>query len=201
MSYYVDPEEEGGELQKEVEREDGKVSVLAAFPDFTLDEMRMLARGLDRRLKIPEKTPWSGVVSPDGRTILWEKQGKATAKEYREAYDAEAKKLGKALPRAEWKRALGLVERSVAAEVDERWKDAVLPLKEVHAAAAEYPPALRGRIEGQIEAIQAARDRLREEAEKTKDPAARAKAVAAVDAAFEGLPALGSAPAKDSTPR
>jgi hypothetical protein len=195
MSYYIAPEDQAAELTKEVERDGEKVSVLVAYPDFTKDDMESLMRGIDSKLTIPEKTPWAGVISPDGKTVLAQKMGKATAKEFRELYETEAKKLGPVLPRETWTKACAALAKSTEAEADNRWKDAVAAVVEMRPSLESFPKALRDRFAGQIEALEAARDRMRDEAQKLPEKK-RAEALAKVDADFGPLSAPVAPPTK-----
>jgi hypothetical protein len=198
MSYYIAPEDDAAEPTKEVEREGEKVNVLLAYPDFTKLDMEILRRGIDTKLVFPEKTPWAGVVSPDGTTVLAEKKGSASAKEYRELYDAEAKKLGPSMSREEWRAVSALLAKAMAAEVSERWKEAVAAAREAHERTREASTALRTRVAGQVEGLHAVRERLVEAAKASKDEAARAKELARVEAEFAGLPAVEAVPVPDA---
>jgi hypothetical protein len=210
ISYYVAPEDQEAEPTQEVERDGAKVSALVSYPDFTPLEMELLIRGIDQRLQFPEKTPWAGVISPDGRTVLAAKPGKASAKDFREAYEAEAKKLGPSISRDAWLEACAWLRASTEAEVDERWADAVAPARKALAASVAYPKALRARVVGQVEALHAARQ-ARLEAAARLPAAERAKETARLEAAFAGLPAVPAegtaetaapdAPAKDAPAR
>src|SRR5262245_20495551 len=101
----------------EVERDGAKVSVFAAYPMFTPDEMTFLLGELGKRVEFPTKTPWSGVLSPDGKQRLGE-IGRAGAKEFRALYEAGQKKLGTPLDRKTWLRVRALVKTSAEADFD-----------------------------------------------------------------------------------
>src|SRR5205814_3215629 len=85
----------------EVDREGEKVSVFAAYPAFTPAEMSFLCAEIGKQVTFTLHTPWAGVLSPDGKTVLAEVVH-GTAKDFRAAYEAGQKKLGEPLDRATW---------------------------------------------------------------------------------------------------
>jgi hypothetical protein len=191
LSYDLQPDLEGGakEEMATVEREGEKVEVLAHYPMFTADEITSLLNEIGSRLEFPTKTPWEGLLSPDGKKILWDNpEKKRTAKDFREAYEAEQKKAGKVLPKADWAKVCALIERSKAADADSKFREAVTAILEAKAAAKDYPAPLVARIQSWADTLNAEGESLLDDAKATKDPAARSKAVAKVAADFAGLP-------------
>jgi hypothetical protein len=197
ISYYIAPEDADAEPKQEVEREGEKVAALVNYPGFTALDMEILIRGIDQRLQFPEKTPWAGVLSPNGLTILAAKPGTASAKEFRALYEAEAKKLGPSVPRPLWLKASELLRKSSEAEVDERWADAVAAAKEAYEISGTFPKAMRDRVVGQVEALHDVRTRRLEAAAKLSGDA-RIKETAKVEAEFRALPALPADGAKQA---
>ena len=190
LSYSLDPNAEGPEPTKSVERErDGekeKVEVLALYPMFTANEAEALVNEVNAGVKFPTHTPWVGVISPDGSTVL-ASGAKGTSKQYRELYEAEQKKLGAPVPRDAWKKAVAALEASGNAEFDGAWKKAVETGLAAKAAVPTPPPPLAERITTRLDALEKAGRARIAEAKALKDPAARAKALAEVRAAFAGL--------------
>jgi hypothetical protein len=185
LSYVIDPKVPDPTVV--VERDGEKTDVLARFPQFTVDEADFLAREVVGKVKVPESKPWAAVLSPDGKRVL-ATLVRATAAEFQDAYEGAQEELGRPFPRAAWKAVVDALARSSAAEVDERWKDAVSAAVEARRLAKEAPKPLRDRAEGQVEALSAARERLVEAAKAIEDAAARAKELARVEADFVGLP-------------
>ena len=189
MSYSLDKDAKKPEPMINVSRDDGTVEALAAFPMFTANEAEALVNEINSAVTFPTSTPWSGVISPvDGKTVLAEMKN-GTAKEFRALYDAEQKKLGASVPRALWKKVVADLSASTEAEFDEKFADAVKRVLEAGTLVKDPPKPLLERIEARKAGMEKiGRDRLAA-ALKEKDPAKRAKAIAAVATDWKGLPA------------
>jgi hypothetical protein len=187
LSYDLDPNAEAPEPMVEVERDGEKVSVFAAYPMFTPGEMTFLLGELGKRVDFPTKTPWSGVLSPDGKQRLGE-VGRATAKEFRALYEAGQKKLGAPLERKTWLRVRELLKASADADFDEDWKKAVTAALEARGLEKGLTQPLVEAIEARIASLEGTcKDRVRD-ARKEKDAAKSAAALAKLRADFAGLP-------------
>ena len=188
LSYSIDLNAERPEPLAEVERDGEKVTVLAMYPMFTETEVAYLVNETNVRVKFPEKTPWSGVLSPDGTTVLAEIK-KAPAKEFRALFDEQQKKIGKPLARAAWLEANRLLTESSEAEVNGEWGKAVKAVLGAKTAVRDCPKPLADRIEGQREALDNQGLSQIRDAEKAKDPAKRRAELGRIAADFKGLPA------------
>lgn len=193
LSYSLDKNADKPEPVTEVERErDGKtekVEVLTLYPMFTANEAEALVNELNSGIKFPMHTPWVGVISPDGSTVLAE-GAKGTAKQYREMFDEQQKKLGPVVPRSAWKKAVAAIEASSSQEFDEEWAKAVASALAAKAAVKDPPKPLAERIATRIDSLEKAGKARLAAAEKLADAAAREKAVAQVRADFKGMPFL-----------
>jgi hypothetical protein len=193
LSYDLDKNADAPEPTLEVERDGVKVTVLAAYPMFTPNEADVVAREANAAVKFPLATPWTGVIAPDGTVLASLK--KATAKEFRELYDAEQKKRpGPTLSRPDWKRIRTLLEESTALEFDERWPEAVAKAAEARGVAKEPPAPLAERVAARFDALDAVARLKIEALDKIADPDARAKARASVKTDFRGLPSADALP-------
>ena len=200
LSYDLQKDLDGGAAEEiaTVEREGQKVDVLAHYPMFTPDEIQALLTDVASHLKYPTKTPWTGVISPDGQKTLWENAEKKApiSKTFEDAYDAEQAKLGKTLPRTEWKRVTALLEASTKADADSKWKEAVTAVLAAKSGSSMYPAPFIDRIQRWADTLNDEGISAIDNAKKLKDPAARAKELAKLASDFEGLPA--AALAKDA---
>ena len=197
LSYSLDLNAERPEPLAEVERDGEKVTVLAMYPMFTETEAAYLVNETNVKVKFPEKTPWSGVISPDGTTVLAEIK-KATAKEYRELFDEQQKKVGKPLARAAWLEANRLLTESSEAEVNGEWGKAVAAALGAKKAVGECSKPFADRIQGQTEALNGSGLSQIADAKKQKDPAKRLKELERIVADFKGLPASDAAAAEST---
>lgn len=186
ISYWLDPNDELPEEDVERERDGVKVRVIARHPALTRAEAETFVNEVDRSVKFPTKTPWAGVIAPDGTTVLAEIRT-GTAKDFRALYDAEQKKLGPQLPRARWQAIRKELAASSDAEFDERWAEAVAHAIAARDAGKDAPRPLAERIETRVEALEKEGTRRLEAARGLADAAARAKACEGVAATFRGL--------------
>ncbi len=187
ISYWLDPKDELPEDDVERDRGGEKVAVLSRHPALTRAEAETFVNEVDKAVKFPTKTPWAGVISPDGTTILAEiKTGQA--KDFRALYDAQQKKLGAQLPRATWSAIRKDLAASSDAEFDEKWAEAVRHAVAARDAAKDAPKPLAERVATRIEALEREGAKRLEAATALTDPVARARAIEAVHVAFEGLP-------------
>jgi hypothetical protein len=194
LSYDVTPGTEDAEPTVEVVRDGEKVKVLAAYPMFTAVEADLVAREIHAAVEFPLTTPWTGVIGQDGKTVVASVK-KGTSKDYRALYEAEQKKLtGPTLPRDAWRKARLLLEESTNAEFDEAWTTAVSKALAAKGVAKDLPEAMAERVRARLDGLDAvAKDRI-DALEKVPDPAARAKARAAIKADFKGLPSADALP-------
>jgi hypothetical protein len=187
LSYSVDLSSEKPEPVVEVERDGEKVEVIAAYPMFTLNDAAYLVNQINAKVKFPTSTPWTGVIAPDGTTVLAETK-RGTAKEYRALYEEQQKKYGKPMPRAAWLEANARLSDSSTSEADGEWAKAVGAALAARKAAGDCPKPLADRVKAQLDALdEIGRGRL-EKATKVADAAKRAAALAAVAKDFAGLP-------------
>lgn len=192
LSYSLDENADKPEPTTEVERDGEKVTVLAMYPMFTLNEADLLVREVNAAFKFPTSTPWTGVIGTDGKTILASIAKRATSKEFREMYDAEQKKLtGPVLSKPDWKAIRKSLEESSNAEFDEKFPEAIKAALAANAVAKDVPLALRERLEARFSSLRNAKDSKTEDAAKIKDAAKREAALARVAKDFEGLPPPG----------
>lgn len=194
LSYDVFKDADEPEPLVDGERGGEKVKVIAAYPMFTLVEADLVAREVNAAVKFPLSAPWAGVIGQDGSTVLASVK-KATAKEFRELYETEQKKLaGPTLPREAWRKARRLLEESTADEFDEKWAPAVSKALAAKGVAKELSPAMAERVAARLEGLEAvAKDRIAA-LDKVADPAVRSKARAAIKADFKGLPSADALP-------
>ena len=187
ISYWLDPKDEVPEDDVERERDGEKVAVLSRHPALTRAEAETFVNEVDKAVKFPTKTPWAGVVSPDGTTVLAElKTG--SSKDFRALYDAQQKKLGPQVPRAVWSAVRKDLTGSSEAEFDERWAEAVTHALAARDAVKDAPKPLAERIATRIEALDKEGTKRVVAAEALPDAGARRKALEAVQTAFKGLP-------------
>ncbi len=187
FAYSLDPDQSKPEPMVEVTRDGAKVEVFKDFPMFTADEMYSLRGELEKRILYPTSTPWSGVIDASNSNILVELK-KASMKEFRAAYETEQKKHGPTLARADWLKIRAALQASTDAEFDGAWKTAVIQAVAARDAGKTAPVPLKEAIDARLTSITAAGKAQLETAEKTKDPAERAKAVAKVVEDFKALP-------------
>jgi hypothetical protein len=193
LSYDLYKDAKEPEPLVEVERDGEKVKVLAAYPMFTVIEADVIAREANAAVQFPLSAPWAGVVATDGKVLASLK--KATAKEFRELYETEQKRLaGPVLARAPWRKIRTLLEESTAAEFDERWADAVAKALAARDTEKEVPAPLRERIVARLDGLDAAAKSRIEDLDKIKDPAARTKAREAIRSDFKGIPSADALP-------
>jgi hypothetical protein len=171
----------------EVERDGGKVSVFAAYPTFTPDEMRLLLGEIGKRVDFPLHTPWAGVLSPDGKKVLAEVV-KGGPKEFRAAYEEGQKKLGTPYPRAAWKKVRAAVQASIDAEYAEQWKRAAAAALEARSLSKGAPPPLAERVDARVASLVTEGRRLLADAKKQKRAADATAAEAKVREDFAGIP-------------
>jgi hypothetical protein len=195
LSYDLYKDADKPEPTVEVERDGEKVTVLAAYPMFTASEVDLIAREVNAAVKFPLTAPWAGVVSPDGKVLASLK--KATAKEFRELYETEQKKLtGPVLARGPWKSIRTLLEESTTLEFDEKWAGSVSKALAARAVAKELPPPLAERVQARLDSLDAVAKTRIDALDKIKDPAARAKAREAIRVDFKGIPSADALPAR-----
>lgn len=186
IAYSLDPNAEKPEPMVEVDRDGTKTKVFEAYPAFTPEEMQELRGEIEPKVKYPIKTPWAGVLSPDGKQAFSEVT-KGASKDFRAAYEAGQKKLGAPLDRATWKKIRAAIEASTNAEFDGDWRKAVTSAIEARDAAKSVPPPLGERIEARISSLVDAGKARLAAARKEKMAADAAKAEAKVLADFAGL--------------
>ena len=187
ISYWLDPNDELPEEDVERERDGEKVLVIARHPALTRAEAETFVNDVDKAVKFPTKTPWAGVIAPDGTTILAEiKTGQA--KDFRALYDAQQKKLGAQLPRATWRAIRKDLAASFDAEFDDKWAEAVTHAIAARDAGKDAPKPLAERIATRVEAVEKEGAKRLAAAKALPDAAARAKAYEAIASTFKGLP-------------
>ncbi len=187
ISYWLDPKDELPEEDVERERDGEKLRVIARHPALTRAEAEAFVNDVDKAVKFPTKTPWAGVIAPDGTTILAEiKTGQA--KDFRALYDAQQKKLGAQLPRATWQTIRKELAASSDAEFDETWAEAVAHAVAARDAGKDAPKPLAERIATRVEAVEKEGTKRLGAARALGDPAARTKAYEAIATTFRGLP-------------
>ena len=199
LSYSIDLEAPNPEPLAEVERDGEEVLVIAMYPMLTENEAAFLVNDLNAKVKFPVTTPWSGVIAPDGTTILAEMK-KGTKKEFRALYEEQQKKYGTPMPRAAWLETNRLLSASGEAEATGEWRNAVAAALAAKKAAGECPKPLAERIAAQTDALDQAGTGQVESAQKQKDPAKRTKELGRIAADFAGLPA-GDAAQKALAPK
>jgi hypothetical protein len=186
ISYSLDPEAPKPEPVVDVERDGEKVQVLQMYPMFTMAEAEAIVNEVNSAVLFPTKTPWAGVIAPDGKKILAEEPGKKGPKEFRALYEEQQKALGPTLDRPTWSKIRAALEASSSAEFDEKWAEATKAALEARSLAKDPPKPLAERVATRVESLaKIAKDRIAE-AEKAKDAAS----VARLRAAFGGLPGL-----------
>lgn len=186
ISYWLDPKDELPEEDVERERAGEKVLVIARHPALTRAEAEAFVNDVDKAVKFPTKTPWAGVIAPDGTTILAEiKTGQA--KDFRALYDAQQKKLGAQLPRATWRAIRKDLAASFDAEFDEKWAEAATHAIAARDAGKDAPKPLAERITTRLEAVEKEGAKRLAAAKALPDPTARAKAYEAISTTFKGL--------------
>ena len=192
LAYSFEKDAKKPEPTVEVDRDGTKTTVLAAYPMFTPAEMESLLGEIGRCLTYPMKTPWVGVLKPDGKQVLVEVSG-VMAKDFRAAYEAGQKKIGTPLDRPTWVKIRAALKTSMDAEVSGEWGKAVTAALEAKAAAKAVPAPLAEAVEGRLGTlVQAGQQRL-SDARKSKSPEAAAKAEAKVREEFAGLPGFDAA--------
>lgn len=187
FAYSLDPDATKPEPMVDVDRDGTKASVFKAYPMFTSDEMESLRGELEKRLLYPSHTPWAAVVDADGMKILVELT-KSTAKEFRSAYEAEQKKHGLTLGRADWLKIRAAIQASTDAEFDGAWKKAVESAVAARDAGKAAPAPMKEAIDARLASLASAGKTQLDAAKNTKDSAERAKAVAKVLEDFRALP-------------
>lgn len=187
ISYWLDPKDEVPEDDVERDRDGEKVAVLSRHPALTRAEAETFVNEVDKSVKFPTKTPWAGIVSPDGSTVLAELRT-GSSKDFRALYDAQQKKLGPQLPRPVWSAIRKDLSASSDAEFDERWAEAVTHAIAARDAGKDAPRPLAERIATRLEALDKEGMKRLTAAEALSDGSARRKALDEVAATFRGLP-------------
>ena len=113
---------------------------------------------------------------------------KSTAKEFRSAYEAEQKKHGLTLGRADWLKIRAAIQASTDAEFDGAWKKAVESAVAARDAGKAAPAPMKEAIDARLASLASAGKTQLDAAKNTKDSAERAKAVAKVLEDFRALP-------------
>lgn len=186
LSYSLDPDAPKPEPLVEVERGGEKVAVLEMYPMFTPAEAEALVSEVNAGVLFPTKTPWAGVLSPDGKKTLAEEPGKKGPKEFRAIFEEQQKTLGASLDRATWTKVRAALEASSNAEFDEKWPEATKAALEAKALAKDPPRPLAERVATRVDSLAKIAKEKIAEAEAAKDAAALAR----LKAAFAGLPGL-----------